>query len=311
MKSLEELTGSQDTTSWIAADVYAAWIMDAVVCYGDLAGKITAMEYDFSAGCGDTIQVRYINARSHSCGTESACDCVSATSSTFGTYSVPVYAWPDYDLLCNFTEWETCGPLRAKIMNEMAKRMAKCRDDKIWDEISDYTTMSPNTTYNTNYACKQTDGTSKATFAAGGSSCCTYAFDLYDSIVDARQHLLGDSYNPDTVILHPTVAAYFYYLQGMAPNEHMVTWTNDGHLKTLGGLKVIETCTANTCSKTNDAVMAVVIDSSRAVGEVWGMRPKYNEFYEVDCDRTKITLWQYWGASELDQNAIVHIANAS
>ena len=298
MKSLEELTYSSQTASWIAEDVYSDWIMDAVVCYGDLAGKVTAMEYNMTAGCGDRIQVRYINARSHSCATADPCECLSATSSTFGTYPVPVFAWGDYDQLCNFTEWETCGPLRAKIMNEMAKRLAKCRDDKIWSELT--TNISPNTDIETDDTCST---------AAMGSSCCTYSFNLYNCIIEARQHLLSDGYDPDYVIMDPTVAAYLYYAQNHYPAEMNLKWTNDGHIKYIGELQVIETCTATTCNNTSGSVQAVVIDSSRAVGEAWGKRPTFNEFYDGKCDRTEITIWQYWGASDLDCNAIVWISN--
>ena len=89
------------------------------------------------------------------------------------------------------------------------------------------------------------------------------------------------------------------------------SFSADGKLQTIAGLKVIECCNATRCSGTPGEVMAVVIDSKRAVGEVWGKKPTFSEFYENHCDRYRYVLWQYWGTSELDPNAIGWIENPS
>lgn len=308
MRSFEELTDSDDGTggvgAWIPADVYADLILDGVVCYGKLSGVITAMEYDFTAGGGDTIQVRYVSPRtSPSCAsTTGVCNCLSDTSTTFGTYNIPVKPWGDYDLVCGYSIWEAKGNVVALILNEMAKRMAKCRDEYIWDRLT--TGVTPNIDQESAVVCS--DGVIE-------TSCCTYTYDLYNSIVTVKQHMKGECYEPDYVIMHPEVAAYLYFKEsGSAPFMAFmpgIKFDDKGNLLEVAGLKVIETGAAERCSDTSGEVMAVVIDSSRAIGEVWGKRPTFNEFYDAKCDRYEEVLWQYWGAEHLDQNAIGWISN--
>lgn len=307
MKQLHELTDSDAGTGgvghWIPADVYADLILDGVVCYGQLAGVITAMEYDFTAGGGDTIQVRYVSPRTHSCASAGQeCECLSVTSTTFGTYSIPVWAYGDYDELCGFSLWEASGPVKDQVLNEMAKRLAMCRDARIWDILTGSSEgFTPNVNIYSAVSCG--DG-------ALETSCCTFTYDLYNSIVSVMKHMQGDGYDPDYVILHPNVAKFFYYKDAAGYfNTPLVKFDTNGNLTNISTLKVIESCNAADCSTTGSAVMAVVIDSKRACGEVWGKKPSFHEFYEAKCDRYEEVVWMYWGALRLDPLAISHISN--
>ena len=313
MKSFEELTDSEASGTggvgpWIPEDVYADLILDGVICYGQLSGVVTAMEYDFTKGGGDTIQVRYINARTTSCTSqgktdETECICLSESSSNFGTYNVYVQAWGDYDLICNYSMWEASGPAQAMIADEMGKRLALCRDQEIWSNlVTDVGT--PNIDIESTVSCM--DGEISG-------SCCTFTYDLYNSIVSVMKHMQGDAYNPDYVIMHPEVAAYLYFRDaaGYFFTTMPGTTFKDGKLATLAGLTVIESCNAAKCTDTASAVMAVVIDSSRAVGEVWGKRPTFQTDPVIECDQTKLVVWMYWGSSPMDSGAIGWISNPS
>jgi len=318
MKDFTELTDTTSTgvNTWVPEDVYADMVLDGLVCYGQLSGVVTSMEYDFTAGGGDTIQVRYVSPRTHSCTSLGKnCNCLSATSTTFGTYDIPVRPWGDYDLICGFSIWAAKGNIVSKVLNEMSKRMAKCRDAEIWSELTSGFGV-PASIVASSVSCSDSKGI--------GGSCCTYSFNLYNSVVSLMKEMQGRSYEPDYVIMHPEVAAYLYFKDGTGyPIGVMpgTTFSSDGKLLTIAGLKVIECCNANRCNNIggtdelntfdviDGSVQAVVIDSSRAIGEVWGKRPTFSEFYENDCDRYKYVLWQYWGCSELDTGAIGWVVN--
>ena len=305
MKNLEELTGNTQVTSWVPADAYADLILEASVCYGQLSGVITAVDYDLQACQGDTIQVRYVPARTAQ-GPIAACACLSASSSTMGTYSITVQAYGDYDLMCGFSLFKACGPVKDRILNEMAKGLAAARDTAVWNQIS--AGFTPTHTVTTNVAWS-------ASAATVGSTCCFNGYDLYNKIIALQKTMQNAAIHPDYVILNPEVAAHLYYKDnGNMPDASLqmplLRFEADGSaVASIAGMKVIESCAASDGTDTSGATMAVVIDSSRAVGEAWGKRPTFHEFYEVDCDRYKETVWEYWGTSELDTNAIGHVLN--
>ncbi len=305
MKNLEELTTNANVADWVPADAYADLIMEASVCYGQLSGVITAIDYDLQACQGDTIQVRYAPARTAQ-GPITACDCLSATSSTLGTYPITVQAYGDYDLMCGFSLFKACGPVKDRILDEMAKGLAKKRDEDIWTQIT--TGFAPTHTATTNVAWS-------ASAATVGSTCCFNGYDIYNKIIALQKTMQAAAVNPDYVIMNPEIAAHLYYKDnGNMPDASLqmplLRFTSDGgNVASIAGMKVIESCNASEGTDTSGATLAVVIDSSRAVGEAWGKRPSFHEFYEVDCDRYKETVWMYWGTSELDTNAIGHVLN--
>jgi len=301
MKSLYELTGTSNTASWIPEDAYADLILEASVCYGQLSGVITAIDYDLKACQGATIQIRYIGARTAQ-GPISEWGCLSEASSTFGTYPITVKQYGDYDKLSDFSILKTCGPLKDRILNEMAKGLAKKRDSEIWTALKNASAGYTATLAHAWSAGVVTD------------SCCFDAVDLYNKIVYLYKQMQGNAYNPDVVIMHPTVAAHLYYkdngnipiVQNIMP---LVKFDNAGQLVSIGPLKVIESCVATSGTTVSGATLAIVIDSSRAIGEAWGKRPTFSEFYDNVCNVYKETVWMYWGTAAMDTNAIGRIRN--
>ena len=302
MKSLYELTTDANVTSWIPADVYADLILEASVCYGQLSGKgITAIDYNMSAGEGDTIQVRYFPARTAQ-GPLTSCACLSVVSSTLGTYPITIAPYGDYDRMCGFSLFKAKGPVKEGILREMAKGLARARDIAIWTAI---TVLAPGHTVDLGHAWEASVVT---------DACCFNAIDLYNAIVYLYKQMQGGALNPDYVIMHPEVAAHLYYkdagqmplVQSIMP---LLKWDGNGQLIKVGPLKVIECCNASQGTNASNATMAVVIDSSRAVGEAWGKRPTFYEDFVIECDYYKEVIWMYWGTAAMDTNAIGHILN--
>lgn len=313
MKSFLELHGSAhqgtdcvNTADWTPSEYFTNLVLSGVYAYGDLSGKAAVVATDLSAGNGDTVNVRYVTARTHSCASTGCGTCLSEVSTTFANYPIEVHQHGDYDKIVAFADWQAKGDIIAQVANEMGKRLAHCRDLWIWNALDD--------------ASLTTTVTTTASWSSSRSvptDCCMYLFDIYNAIIDARQTLMATGYNPDYVLLHPYAAQYLYYkdagfvpfAQSMMP---LMKYGEDGYVQSIAGLKVIEAkvaVTAESSPSDGGDTLGFVIDSSRAVGEAWGMQPKFNEFYDGICNATELTVWMYWGTAALDPGAAIDITN--
>jgi hypothetical protein len=316
MKSFFELHGSTHngtdctagtggTGNWMPSEYFVNMILEGVVAYGDLSGKKAVIGTDLAAGNGDTVNVRYVTPRTHSCDTTECGGCLSEVSTTFGNYPIQVYQRGDYDKIVAYADWQAKGDIIGQVANEMSKRLAHCHDLTIWKALVDASQTNTVTT------------TASWTSSRATDSCCNYAYDIYNSIIDARQQLMGAGYNPDTVLIHPYAASYLYYKEN--GNEPLVQnimpllkFGDDGYIKSVAGMPVTEVkvaVTHNSSPTDSGDTTAFVLDSSRAIGEAWGMRPKFNEFYDGICNATELTVWTYWGTAVLDPAAAVDITN--
>ncbi len=310
-KTFYQLTDCDDGAggagAWMPSEYFVDLILEGVYQYGDLSGRACTIGVDLAAGNGDTVNVRTVTKRNHACSTTACGACLSVTSNTFDDVAIDVAQYGDYDKIANYADWRAKGDVMGAVANEMSKRMAHCRDKALWSALNGST---PNTTITTT--------SSWSPNPTIRTSCCTFNFDIYNSIIEARQHLMGDGYNPDIVLIHPYVASYLYYKEGAGGNAYpfqnmpLLKFNEEGYLASIAGLKVIEVRAAvaddSSPSERSDE-LAYVIDSSRALAEVWGQRPKFNEFYDGVCNATELTLWMYWGCDTLDDNAIVEITN--
>ena len=311
MKTLEELTSQTSVSSWIPSEAYADFILDASVCYGQLSGKVTAVEYDVAAGMGKTVKIRMVPPRAAQSPIIGGC--LSDVSNVFNVASITIGQIADYDYLWEFALWESKGPVKEKIMNEMAKALAKKRDQNLYAcltgvGVAGYNSTSiawgggSRVTLNVTCASAVSDGAQ-----TGGMKIVRSVF---NSVASAIGTLKGRGMNPDTVILHPSVAKYFYYRDYTSnPYIYGAVKFDGSKLSEIAGVKVVECCNANTCSNTSGASVVFVLDSSRALAEAWGMRPAFYEQFIPDCNKTKLTTWSYWGCSVVSVGAIVSIVN--
>jgi hypothetical protein len=308
-RTFYELTDCTDGTggagAWMPSEYYVDLILEGIQTYGQLSGKAAVVGTDLAAGNGNVVNIRYVSAREHACANTSCGECLSSTSTTFGDYPVTVYQQGDYDKIADFADFQAKGDVMGAVANEMAKRLAHCRDLGLWQDLTGATCGNTETLANAYKLAPVMD-----------TSCCTFSFDIYNKIIDARQTLMGTGYNPDYVLIHPYAAAYLYYKEGAAgyprDNYPLLKYGADGYISTIAGMKVIEVKVAVTDdsspSDSGDEI-AFVIDSSRALAEAWGQRPKFNEWYDGACNATELTVWSYWGHGTLDTGAIVEIVN--
>lgn len=297
-RTLEELTGAAAVSGWTPDAAFADMIIGASFCGSKLSGVITAIDYDLAAGNGDVVKVRYSPARTAQ-GPMGSCGCLSAVSSTLSAYSITIKTYGDYDKLCGFSLYEAGPKTRDEILRTMAEALATKRDADIWTAIHSF---KPTYWAQTNVACNST---------ATEADCCAYKYakSLYNSVVSLIGTLQGACKNPDTLVLSPTVAKWFSFKDYTQAPEWNTTF-NNGMIATLAGLNVVITGNADACNGTSGATMAVVLDSSRAVGEAWGKRPTFSEQYDNYCDYYKEVIWMYWGTAAFDTTAIGHVINA-
>ena len=312
MKDLIQLTTETETTTWIPADSYADLIFEANVCYGQLSGVITCVDHDFGACEGKIIQVRSVPARTaQTLSGIGITDCLSATSSTLTTYSITLSKYGDYDTLPGFSIFQTCGPLKQALLNEMGKGLAKKRDQDILTAMLAFGVPCASSSLASALQCF--GNAPKWAVSQTATAIWGRAVDLYDKICYSVGSMRNDSYSPDTLIINPNVAAFLktnynqYNIGAPAPGGIVI---DENHrLSKCAGLNVIECCNMSACTGLSGATVAMVVDTSRAVGEGWGMRPKYSEVYEPECDYYKEVVMMYWGCNELDRKAIHHIRN--
>lgn len=292
-----------DVSSWSPADVYADLIFKAMTCKGELAGKVTVRGIDFKQGGGGLVQIRTLSARSAQ-GPLAACECLSCVSSSFSTYTVTLDVYGDLVELCEKDIFEVGEVYRASILDSMSEAMAVQLDAEIWTQLS---TATPGNS--------EVLGSAADCDASRGSDgeCCTYACDLYDALIRLDANMRGAGYKPDFLILHPTVAAFFKFKDALHVPGYMAGQisVSEGKLIKIGSINVIEFCGATSCTDEGDEVMAILIDSSRAVAEAWGKRPHSEQDRNIDCDSTTYAIHMYVGIDELDTDAIGHILNPS
>ena len=286
MKELEEL--AVDSSNWTPSEVFSKLILDALVDARKLSGKITVFAEDITKGSGDTIKVRYFPART----AQGPITDGNSLSSTDGTapnvYSISLAKYGDYAQLTDYSIFKAGDEIKARLLKAMGDGLAKKFDQLIYSEIE-------GATAGTSANLATNDWTSNS-------------YDLYEKIVEVRGDMKGLGANPDYLIIHPDFEAYFLKetVQGV---RGQVVKVQNGNLVELAGLKVVVTGNANAKSTTASKVQAVIIDSSRAVGEAWGKRPTFYEDYVPEGDYYKEVVWAYFGTSELDTNAIGHVKN--
>ena len=286
MKELEEL--AVDVSNWTPSEVFSKLILDALVDARKLSGKITVFAEDITKGSGDTIKVRYFPARTAQGPISDGSSLTSTDGTAPNVYSITLAKYGDYAQLTDYSIFKAGDEVKARLLKAMGDALAKKFDEIIYSEIE---------------GC--TPGVTKTLSTSDWSSS---SYDLYEKIVEARASLKANGANPDYLIIHPDFESYFLKetVEGV---RGQVIKVENGNLVEVAGLKVIVTSVANAKSDTASEVQAIIIDSSRAVGEAWGKRPTFYEEYVPESDTYKEVVWAYFGASELDTNAIAHVVN--
>jgi hypothetical protein len=296
-------SGCEDIVSaWSPADVYSKIIWNTFVCKADLF-RVCVKGLAIKPGEGLKTQIRVYSALSDP-DEKASCECNSCVSLSFTTHTLTLKQYSKEVIICEKDIWEVGNVLMDSYLNAFSDMWASWFDWQIYNEIE---TASPGTT--------ETLGTALACDPAMTGSCCSDAAltDMYHAVqtIVASMREGTNPYQPDYIIMSPTVASIFKRLQ--TPTRVMgyndISWDSDGRVSKIGSLKVIEYCRANTCSNASGEVMAVIVDSRRAVGAVFGHRPKTYKFFQSNCNSHRIDSWAFFACGELDTNAIAHIVN--
>jgi hypothetical protein len=289
-----------DISSWSPNDVYANIIFRGVYKISELY-KICVPGLDVRQGEGGKVQIKVMSKRTPQKNLGD-CECMSCASDSYSTYTLTLARNGDYAILCGMDEFKVGDSYRDSVVKSMYDGMAEAVDAEIYAELE---TATPGFT--------ETLGNALACTASISGSCCTDTSfqDLYNAIEALSADMREAGYKPDYMILSPSVARILKSLdsnQVPAWAEKEFVFSN-GELVKAGGLKVIEYSGANSCTDATGETVAIIIDSSRAVGLAWGQRPKIETQRQPECDSTKVVANAYWKAGELDTNGIGHVVN--
>ncbi len=290
-------------TAWNKDDVFVNMVWHAMYCKADLL-RIAVPGLEIGKGDGLTVQIRTIG-KFGAPSELAACECASCASNTLSSYSLTLKQYNLETIICEKDVWQVGEIYRQKMIEALGLRWAQFFDATIYSELE---TASPGTT--------ETLQSALSCSASVSGSCCTDSdfLNLYDAIqnVVATMREGAAPYSPDYLIVSPTVARILKSAQtpqvpAWASKE--IVFDSDGRLIRAAGLQVIEYCGANSCATTSAEVMAIVIDSSRAVGAAFGQRPQLYEFFQSNCNSTRYDMWCFFACAELDTGAIAHIVN--
>ena len=290
-----------DVSAWKKEDVFADLIWHAAECGKQLAGVITMRGVDINAGDGLTVQIKAINA-SYMGSELGPCECAACSSNVFTTYSLTLKRYDIYKVLCNLDIFSVGDSYKAAVIETMGRGFIAGIDALIWTAISGATPGFS----------EQLAVAADCDPAAPSSGCCDYGTQLYKEIVELEAKMREAGYGPELfLILNPRVATYLKYKEGGNYPPWVAEVQMEGNtLVKIGNIKVIEYCGATSCSAASEAVMAVMVDQKRAVGEAYGKRPVFKTDEDpVECDSQKLVMRAYVAVAALDLNAIGHIIN--
>lgn len=289
---------SQLANNW-QPSLFAKDIIQAAIVKEPLF-RICRAGYDWGAGKGDKVYIRQISAAPSLEEGVSACTCLSCASNTFDKYTITIQAIGSYHVECSWDAWKIGGSYRRAVVESMQRKFSNYFGAEIFSELNSASWGNTETLNNTLDCDGEIEG-----------SCCTNGGDLMARILDAQATLLEAGYNPDYVIMSPSIANYLLYKESPSHPlwfEKMIS-TDGGYVSKIGALNVVVTGHATACSSATATAFAWVIDSSRALGYAFGKRPSLEIERSAKCNSYDLVMWTYFGCTELDVNAGVKIVS--
>jgi len=134
----------------------------------------------------------------------------------------------------------------------------------------------------------------------------------YSDVKDLAQTMRQDDYEVDALtISHDHLSDLLDEDKFILSNEAGTdTGLRDGQLGQFAGLDVFVTSQANGSSTTNDAVQAVLMDTSRAFAVAVKRDPTVEEDRQEQKGRTNLVITQRFGNAVVDENAIGYLQNS-
>ena len=296
-------TGCEDNVSaWSPDDVYCNGIWYAAQCESVLAGKVTVRACDIRAGDGLSVQIRTITADTFPSALN-PCECATCISNTFATHTLTLARYDLFKIMCNLDEFDVGSILPTAMIETMSRSFAIGVDGLIYTALTG-ATPTYTETLASDAVCDPSRGSDGA--------CCAYATELYTSIIQLEADMRAAGYGRKgfVLLLHPTIALYLKYKEGVNPPPWVNNITMNGNeISKIGKINVIEYCGANDCSDVSTGdVVGVLFDPTRAVGEAYGKRPHLKKDEDpIECDSWKFVYRMYIAVAALDQASIGHI----
>lgn len=300
-------TGCEDIVGeWSPADNYAKKVWATAVCDSKLL-DVCVKGLEINAGDGLGVQIR-LAGKIAAPQAKGSCECGSCASISFSTYPLTITQYNLEAVVCKKDSFDVGDALMESYVTAMKNSWAEFFDSEIWGDLYGATPGFDQTLDNA-LQC--------STPSLDSATCCQdkALYDMWNACNSAIATMhegtgLAQPYNPDTIIMSPSVAKLFKRQQTPTPVFYSdVKFDDSGRLTRLCGLKVIEYCGATSCSDASDLTVAIIIDSSRAVGCVFGEEPKMYSKFQTDCNSVRLDWWAFIAFGALDLDAICHICN--
>lgn len=300
-----------DADDWSPGNVYVNAVWHAMYCQADLF-KVCVKGLDVNAGDGHTVRIRLMST--FSAPEEiAACSCLSCTSTSVGYQPITITQHGQMTQLCEFDIFEVGERYRKEYLWAFGKTWADYFNGLIWDQLEAPilgSTFFQAAIHSQSIASYET----LCTPSMASDECCEdeALLDIYNALDSLLTDMRVAHYNPDYIILHPTISQLFRRMQVPTPIFYNgVVIGSNGKLISFMDVPVIEYCGANSCTKIASegagTVVAIVVDSSRAVGAAFGKRPWMEDERVKQCNVHQYFMWSYFGTSALDLGAIGHV----
>jgi hypothetical protein len=189
---------------WSPADVYSKIIWNTFVCKADLF-KICVKGLAIKPGEGLKTQIRVYGNLSDP-DVKGSCECLTCVSIPFTTHTLTLEQIGKEAIICEKDIWEVGSVLMDAYLTAFSDMWASWFDKEIYDEIE---TASPGTT--------ETLGTALNCDPSTAGSCCsdTALVQMYHAVQEivASMREGTNPYQPDYIVMSPTVASVFKRLQ--------------------------------------------------------------------------------------------------
>ena len=290
-----------DYADWTPTEYFSSYILAGVATNCELF-KLSKVKVNLGAGNGDKVVFRTVGARTAT-GDLGGCDCISCTSTSWGKHEVTVKRFADNDIVCEFDSWQSLGTKEAEL-KEMKKGAIRYVDSEIFDAIDEST---PGFNVDTDVAIQCSD-------TSPSGSCCTIPSGqyIYRAVIDLLTDMREGNYDPDALLMSPSVAAFFKYKDAIDIPfimRNAISLDASGRLVELGGVKVVECNHMSACSDLTGQILVYAIQSDRSVGIVWGKQPAFYNIYRGDCDSWSVGYNAYFGVDSLDDQSIGTVSN--
>jgi hypothetical protein len=294
-----------DVANWSPEGVWVAAIWHDFYEYANLL-QVVVPGLNIDKGAGFRALIRTISPFSTNDITSSLdpCECLSCTSTSINKTYIDIEEHGFSTVICEHDLWDVGEVLRTATLKEFTLVWSKFFDEEIYAALDAATGNAD--------ANQELDSCVSGCGEIAGSCCTdTFMMDLYCAFDRAILEMRAAYYNPDFIIIHPEVSAVFRGVQGPQPvfYNSALKWGENGKLLSIFGVKVIEYNGANRIGDGEN--IAIILDSRRAIGAPFGMRPKMESEYNKECAAYEYYMRCYWGVDVLTENAIALISCAA